>query len=213
MPNPTKGRTSSLLGRTGAVVFVVVAVVVGMLLSTALASTGASPKVHRVARKTKLAVFLHHSKLARIASNASLTPPAGATLVAVTDGTEIYALQKADDEDCVIHLTAGEGGGSVCAAASKVEAEGEIGFGGSGFTASGAVANLRVTALVPNGVTSLRFTDRSGSSYDVPVTNNVAEHEDGEVASVSYTLPDGGTHTTNVAGVIDQLPRQPSAAG
>jgi len=70
-----------------------------------------------------------------------------------------------------------------------------------------------VTALLPNGVTSVRFRDRDGSSSEVAVRNNVIEHEDANIASVSYTLPDGAMQTTNVGAVVDRTPHQPGAAG
>lgn len=72
---------------------------------------------------------------------------------------------------------------------------------------------LRVTALLPNGVSSVQFTDRDGSSYSVPVTNNVVVHEDIDIAGVSYALSDGVTETTNVAAVVDHTPQQPGAPG
>jgi hypothetical protein len=67
--------------------------------------------------------------------------------------------------------------------------------------------------MVPNGVPSVKFTDRDGSSYAVPVTNNVVEREDLNVASVSYVLPGGENNTTNVAAMVDHIPSQPGPSG
>lgn len=211
MTDTKANRMRPFVGRTGAGLLVIAAVVVGVLISTALASKGHA-RAHRVAHKTNLSVFVTQHKVARAAAGNSLTPPAGAILAAVEGKTEIYVSQKGT-EDCVIHLTPGEGGGSTCAFASKVEADGEVGVGGGPISASGALSTLRVSALVPDGVKSLHFVDRDGSAYDVPVTNNVVEHEDLSVAKVSYTLPDGENHVTNVAGMVDGLPQQPGPPG
>jgi hypothetical protein len=216
MTNSTNpGSVRWLNGRASAVMLVVASVVAGILVATALASSGSRAKVHRAARKTGIAVFSHHPKLARIAKAGSLSAPSGAILAAVVNRTEVYVLQNASDEYCVMHLTVGAGGGSICAPYSQVEAQGEVGIGGEGegATAPGSPAIVRVTALVPNGVTNVRFTDRDGSSYEVRVTNNVVEREDINIASVSYTLPGGGRQMMNVAAVVDHIPHQPGAAG
>ncbi len=195
-------RTRPMIRRASAIGLVIAAVAACTLVATALAASGSAKKTHHSAGK--LAVLTPH--LARAAKSALI--PAGAVLATVADGAEVYADQNASDEDCIIHVTPNAGGGSVCAPASQVEAEGEVGVGRSG--ASDAV---RVSALVPNGVTNLRFVDRDGSSYTVGVTNNVVEHQDGSVASVGYTLPNGKVHTTNIAAIVDQIPTQPGAPG
>lgn len=210
-----KSRTHSMrsAGRAAAVALVVAAVVAGMLITSALGSSGGSVETHHAARKASIGVFLRDPKRARIASASSLRAPSGAILAAVVGHTEVYALHHSKSEDCVMDLTVGASGGSVCAPASQVEERGEVGISqeGPGATAPNSPATLRVTALVPNGVKSITVTDRDGSSYGVPVSNNVAEREDINIASVSYTSG-GGTQTTNVAAVVDHMPTQPGPA-
>jgi hypothetical protein len=209
------GSARSLTGRTGAVMLVVAAAIAGMLVATALASSGSQGHMRRAMKAGDIAVLLHHPKgLARIAQAGSLNPQPGSILAAVVGRTAVYALHNSNGEDCVINLTASAGGGSVCAPAPQVEAQGVVGISqeGEGATAPGAPATLRVSALVPNGVTSVRFTDRNGASSEVPVTNNVVVREDVDIASVHYTLPSGGSQTTNVAAVVDHTPRQPGPA-
>lgn len=211
------GSVRSLTRQTVALMLVAAAAIAGVLVATALASSGTHKSVHhRGARRTGIAVFSHHPKgVARIAKAGSLTPPTGAILAAVVGRTEVYAFRNTSSQDCVIHLTVGAGGGSDCGHPAKVEEEGIVGVGieGEGATAPGSRPTLRVTALVPNGVTSATVTDRDGSSYEVPVTNNVVEREDINAASLSYTLPGGGIQTTNVAAMVDRIPKQPGPPG
>jgi hypothetical protein len=199
------------------VILVMAAAVAGVMVATALASSDTGKKMHhRGGRHDRLAVFSHHPKrLARIATAGSLSPPKGAILAAIVGRTEVYASESASGDDCVIHLTVGAGGGSVCGRAATVEEEGIVGVGieGEGAIAPGSPSTLRLTALVPNGVTNVKVIDRDGSSYEVPVTDNVVEREDILAASMSYILPDGGTHTTNVGAMVDHIPHQPGPAG
>lgn len=208
--------TKSLTGRVASLMFVVTAAIIGLLVATALASTGSHRGVHhRKGKRTGIAVFSHHPQgLARIARVGSLTPPAGAILAAVVGRTEVYVSHNAKGGDCVVELTVGAGGGSVCGRSTVVEEEGLVGVGveGEGATAPGSPRTLRVSAMVPNGVTSVKFTDRDGSSYPVPVTNNVVEREDLNVASVSYVVPGGESRMTNVAAMVDHIPSQPGTS-
>lgn len=206
----------SLRHRVVAVVLVVVAAGVAVVVASA-GGAGNGPVLvrHGKAHRTPLAVFTHRPKLARIAEVGSLKPSAGAILAAVVGHTDVYVNHDSAGRDCIEHLTAGGAGGGGCASAAKVEEEGSVGVfqEGPGARAPGSPATLSVNALLPNGVRSIKFTDRDGSSYDVPVTNNVVDHEDSNAASVSYTLPGGAVVTTNVAAITDQAPRQPGAAG
>jgi hypothetical protein len=201
--------------RIGAVMLVIAGVVAGMLVATALASGGHATARHRGPRWA-IAVFSHHPKgLARIASAGAPRPPASAILAAVVGKTEVYVSKSAGGEDCLEHFTVSAAAGGGCAPATQVEEQGSVGIfqEGEGATAAGSPATLRVTALVPNGVPSVKFTDRDGSSYQVAVTDNVIEHEDINTASVSYTLPDGVTRTTNVEAVVNRTRHQPGPAG
>lgn len=207
-----------LATRTISVVVVAAVAITGTLVAAvALASGNSHGRRHQTAKKPSgIAVFSHHPKgLARIASAGSLKPPPGAILADVVGRTEVYVLHNSNGADCVMHLTVGAAGGSICSQPAQIEKEGAVGIfqEGPGATAPGSPATLRVTVLVPNGVRNVTFTDRDGSSYKVPVTNNVVEHEDINAASVAFTLPGGETATTNVAAVVDHTPRQPGPPG
>jgi hypothetical protein len=186
---------------------VVVAVIAGTVVAGALSASGNATSKHRSTWKSGLAVFSHPKSRARIAQTDSVSPPSGAVLAAVVGQTEVYVGQSGG-ELCVMHMTGSSGGGSVCGKVPTVEAEGVIGVG-TGVEKS----NVRVTALLPNGVKTVTFTDQDGSSYDVSVTNNVVSHEDNNLKSVSYTTPNGVSHTTNVPAILSHIPSQPGAAG
>lgn len=207
---------SSIRQRAVAVIFVVAAAVAVMVVASAVGAGNAPVLVrHGKAHRTPLAVFTHPPKLARIADVGSLQPASGAILADVVGRTNVYVRHDSAGRDCIEHLKAGGAGGGGCASAAKVEEEGSVGVfqEGPGATAPGSSATLSINALLPNGVKSVKFTDRDGSSYEVPVANNVMEHEDSNTASVSYKLPGGGVVTTNVAAIADRTPRQPGAAG
>jgi hypothetical protein len=197
-------------------VVVVAVAIAGTLVAAVAFASGSHGRQHQAAKKTVgLAVFSHQPKgLARIASAGSLKPPPGAILADVVGRTEVYVLHNSSGDDCVMHLTVGAAGGSICSRPALIEKEGAVGIfqEGPGAAAPGSPATLRVTVLVPNGVRNVTFTDRDGSSYKVPVTNNVVEHEDINAASVAFALPGGGNATTNVAAVVDHTPRQPGPA-
>jgi len=201
--------------RAGGLLFVVGATAAGILAAAALASNAGLVSVHRATKRTGIAVFSHPPKLARIAKTGSLSAPSGAILAAISGENEVYALHDAGGEDCVMSLHVGAGGGSVCAPPRRVEEQGAVGIfeEGQGATAPDSPARLRVTVMVPNGVGSVQFTYRDDSTDQVTVSNNVAELESTEIASVSYPLPGGGSRTTNVAAVVDNAPSQPGAGG
>jgi hypothetical protein len=185
-----------------------------LVAASALASTHPKHRQHHAPR-TGLRVFTRHRRVARISSAGAKEAPAGAILAAVSGKTEVYVTQNSSGEYCLYHFTVGAEGGGGCEEASPVETEGSVGIfqEGAGATAPNSPATLRVTALVPNSVSSVKFTDRDGTSYSIPVTNNVVSHEDIDLASVSFELGDGKTQTTDVAAVVDRTPRQPGAPG
>lgn len=190
---------------------VALAAIGATLVASVALATNSHPSV-----RTGISVFSHRPKaLARIATSGSLNPPPGAILASVSGHNEIYAWHHAAGEDCVMNLHVHGAGGAVCGEAAKVEAVGTVGVfeEGEGATAPNSPATLRVAALVPNGVNSVTFTDRSGTSYAVAVTNNVVESEDINISSVSYKLPNGETHATDVASVVDRGAHQPGPAG
>jgi hypothetical protein len=184
-------------------IMVAVAVGVSLLVTSALASNAAK---HRVAQPHGLAVFSHPPKgIAHIASANSATgatAPAGARLAAVVGNTEVYVDQPASGPssglDCVIHIAGGAGGGA-CGQPFKVEAEGMV-------VVSGVGGVERMTALLPNEVTSVKITDRSGLAYELAVKNNVIEQEDDNASTLTYNLAGGRTHTTEVAKLLSPVP-------
>lgn len=187
--------------------------VLACVAAAATVGTEALATPHDSHHPTKtLTVFTHASRTAR-ARLAAVAPPPGAVLATVVGDTEVFADQNENGEDCVIYLRPSEGGGSACDAAAHVEQYGEVLIRTGKITVTGAMPKVTVAALVPNGVTSLTFTDRSGKSYTVAVKNNAAEREDNQVASVAYTAPNGSTQTTNVAALVNQIRQQTGPNG
>lgn len=215
--NGTPGRSRTLLTVLGVVL-------VGALVATALARNdrhrGVGLPGHRAShyanRKTDISVFTHRPRgLARTAGTSSIQPPPGAILAVISGRTEVYALHAGSSQDCVMRLEAQSAGGSACGGTSKVEREGLVAISGEGVGAKGpgSPPAVQVTLLVPDGVKKIVIVDRDGSSHDIPVINNVAEDEDVNTGLVSYTLSSGVTQTTDVAEVVDKLPRQPGSPG
>lgn len=79
-----------------------------------------------------------------------------------------------------------------CANATNVESEGMLVVHGS----NGKPTSVAV--LTPNGVTRITATDSNGASYTVSTPNNAVSLRDPAITSVSYTLPDGASHVTNI---------------
>ncbi len=192
-------------------------VVAGTLVTTALAraehhssadrrTAAPAPNVKPVAAALRFAV------LGRRAARASATGPyglpPGAVYAASIGQQEIYALQRSGPqapgapeegaEVCLIDRAASDGVSMACSPATKAEQEGvellSIETGGS----------LTDAVLLPDGVRSVEFTDRNGSSRTVPVDNNVAVDEDPDLASLHYTVPDGTSKTTSIAEAVGQ---------
>jgi hypothetical protein len=82
--------------------------------------------------------------------------------------------------------------GVSCGSAAQVEAEGIVMIAG----ANGK--QQAVAALLPSGVTSVMATDSDGVSQTVPAPNNAVSINNPAVTSISYTLPDGTPHVTNL---------------
>lgn len=185
----------------------------GMTVANALGTGGTRDSVLKGhPRRTGIAVFKHHpAGLAHTAKSDArgLPPDNDSTLAAVVGSTEIFVLHNSSGDDCIMHLTAGGVGGQICNSPSHVESEGELGVGlvAAGVVSPGSAESIHVDGLLPNGVSTIHISDRDGSSYEVPVANNVVYHEDSRMAVVSYMLPGGATVTTYVAALLDHLPR------
>lgn len=172
-----KRHSSTPLIRTaGPVVSVALAVVGCILVANALASNGA-----------------HRSHRARRASTVgALVAPSGAVLAATNGASEAFVSHNSEGEICVTTITQGnsaaEGG---CGQPASVEAEGLVGFGIGGKAP-------KITVLAPNGVTAVTVTNHDGSTQVLPVTNGVALGDATNAATVSYSTPSHGPHTTAI---------------
>lgn len=176
---------------------IIVAVSVGLIVTSALASNGAR---HRAAQRPDgLAVFTHPPKgIAHIASASIMAP--GAKLATVVGNTEVYVDHPtsgpASGLDCVTHITNNSGAGA-CGSPSEVETEGMV-------TVSDFGGVERITALLPNEVKSVKITDRDGSTHEIETKNNVIEQEDDNALTLTYDLAGGRTHTTEVPSLLSK---------
>jgi hypothetical protein len=132
--------------------------------------------------------------------------PAGAVRAATTERDEIYVWAAAatgqsvlgstssgSGEICLMNKGADGASGSSCSPESMAIKHGIVDVH---RTLEPTPEPTTVVVLVPNGVRSVTFTNRNGSTNVVTVANNVAVVEDDNLASapataVSYTLPDG----------------------
>jgi hypothetical protein len=215
-PASTIRAVRSILVRSGTVMLVAAASVVGVLVATAaLASSSGGGNGHRARARTDIAVLSRRPQgSVHAARGDSLKPPPGAILAAVVGRVSIYVWRNPRHEDCVIDLHVGAEVGLVtCAPSATAERRGmvQVSREARGATAPGSPATVRVSTLVPDGVTSITVTDRDGSSHETRVSNNVAVREDIRAASVSYTLPGGSVRKTNVAAIVDRTPHRPAA--
>lgn len=168
-----------------------------LLASGALASTAKpSPTKH-----SRLAVFSHPLTRTRIASASGVRGPLGAALAAVSSQKEVYAWQPTPAQETTPMRTADHGSSTcmvkvlnnglesiLCGPTTEVEERGLIGIN----LPAKLAPSLSVTALLPNGVTSVAVTDNDGSVHAVSVSNNAVILEDPNLASISYKLPNGG---------------------
>jgi hypothetical protein len=201
-------------------------VVMGALLAGAvLAAGGHHARPHRAAAP-RLSMFPH--PLARrahitavpgmppagprvriLSTSTSDLPPASAELVASADGDEIYAWQPSSTEEqrpivsrlgpgpkvCVMEREVAAGiVGVACHLNSTLEQVGTV----TVSLPSRSNPTLGVTAVVPSAVTTVVATDRDGTSDHVRVEDGVVIIRDSQLASVSYPLANGSTHTVNV---------------
>jgi hypothetical protein len=170
----------------------------GTLLTTALTASGHVTH-HRLNRKPGFAVLSHPLKHARIASAGGVQAPPSADLGGVIGGHAIYAWQREAGKICLVDIDNVGGSGGACSATASAEEKGvnliNLPVGGN---------TLSVVLLLPNGVKTVTFTDRDGSTRVENVTNNVAEDEDDNLASVSYTTPSGANEGIDVAALVDR---------
>lgn len=186
----------------------------GTLVTGALAATthdksaGNRTRADRPHSK-RVAARLRFSLLSRPIARASASGPDAlppGAIHAVTVGRhEIFALQRSGPEVpgarnvgpevCVLDREGALAGGMACSPAANAEEEGVE------LLSIETGTSLTDALLVPDGVNSVVFTDRDGSSRTVAVADNVAVVEDPNLASLHYTLPSGATKSTDVAEV------------
>jgi hypothetical protein len=133
----------------------------------------------------------------------------GASLAAVKGSVEIWIGHRYSPTTlaCFWERTPSGGGGGGCGRPSELEAKGAV-----SLYEANEHARPRILAWVPDGVASVVVTDSDRSSHTVAVTNNFAVYDDlATPSSVSYTLPNGATETTNVSAW--RTPLRPGAPG
>src|ERR1700744_5347563 len=177
----------------------------GALVATALGATSRRQKSHRSSTSLLQARPVGHAaaalrfsvlspRMAHVASTGPNGLPSGVIPAQTVGGNGFYVLERPQlsvsvapqvgQEICVVDRH-GLGGDMACSSVARAGREGiDLLTKESGGTISDAV-------LVPNGVKSVAFTDRDGSTRTVPVINNVAAVEDAELASVHYSVPGG----------------------
>jgi hypothetical protein len=213
------------LRRIGRGALATLAAVTAASVGTALAlNISAGPRSSHALRPYKLhgnpikafAVLSHGNAHAAAAGDGVV--PAGAILAATVGELSVYVWERAPGERTIgprtppateqmvcesyeIHgAVHGTGDGLGCGPAREIAETGNVTFGQVRIPGTRKLSPMTVTALVPNGVKSVSFTDSDGSSYEVKVTNNVVIVEDEKLApppatAVSYKLPDGKTQT------------------
>lgn len=186
---------------------------------------GTAPRASHTARparkgspRSAFAVLTH--KTARIAAVGHGVLPADAILATTAADRSVYVWERAKGEPmggpgtpptgtqtvCEGYLVGNTNpgpGGVACGPISRMAETGAVSFGQARLPGTHTLSSTIVTALVPNGVNSITLTDANGSSYKVPVTNNVVSVEDDKLApapaaAVSYTLPDGQIHSSQL---------------
>lgn len=89
------------------------------------------------------------------------------------------------DNLCIKDLTQGSSVAAGCGRAATVMQHGMVIVGESD------ALGVNVDMLLPNGVAKVNIGDRDGTVSTLNVSNNVADIEDSDIASVSYELASG----------------------
>lgn len=134
-----------------------------------------------------------------------IAPPAGARLAVVAGSNSVFAWQPSNAEICVVDLEAAGIGGVACDRTPQAEAHGVVLALRPGATALAGGATLTTAVLVPDGVSTVTFVDRSGSIRTSAIENNVAVLADAQLASVRYSIPAGGEF-------VQPIPTSPAPA-
>lgn len=165
-----------------------VAVAVIAVAAVAIASSSPQRAKAAAAGRSDFAIF---SPKAQAESGGSSQMPAGAVLAATSnaDGqvNRIYAWERAAGEYCMVDLEGPEARTTVCSSRSEAEQSGLL-----LAEKSDEYAGTNVVAMVPDGVTSVTFTDGGGATHTVAVANNVVDYANaGGIIKASFTMPNG----------------------
>lgn len=156
----------------------------------------------------RLAVFSHPLRQvsARVAARAHV--PASAALAAASDHHDIYVWEgslspgNAGNDLCIEDLTPTSSVGAGCGRIATVMRHGIV------IVSESDTLGVNVIMLLPNGVTQVNVSNRDGASSTLNVSNNVADIEDANVASVSYELEDGTTITEAIPAFATEPARR-----
>jgi len=193
-------RVTLRAGRLLLVLTVAVCASVGTMFAVALGA-GSSGVQH-------FAIFTGRAAVAGSGTTAAvggITPPAGARLAVVAGSNSVFAWQPSNAEICVVDLEAAGIGGAACERTPQAEAHGVVLALRPDATDLAGGATLTAAVLVPDGVSTVTFVDRSGSIHTAAVENNAAVLADAQLASVRYSTPTGGEF-------VQPIPTSPTPA-
>jgi hypothetical protein len=164
----------------------------------------ATPKAGRA-----FAAFSHKvaAHLADTGSSSMLPPQAVLLSTVGNHSVYMWELQKGESTGqrgplakeqmlCIGEVIQGVGASAGCGSATVVAERGSVTFGQHLIPGTETQSPVEVTAVVPNGVQSVKVIAVNGASREVTVTNNVAVVEDAAqgnspATSVSYQLANG----------------------
>jgi hypothetical protein len=208
------------LGARGVLAILAGAVLVG--IGSAVAISGGQPSRSAQASyaryRSAFAVLTH--KVDRAAAVSQSFLPSDAILATTAGDRHLYVWERAAGapmgksgtpsaktqlicQGYLVGQAASSPGGVSCGEISELAQTGSVTFGKVRNPGTHTFSNAIVTVLVPNGVKSVTITDANGTTYEVPVTNNVASVEDSKLApppaaAVLYKLPDGQVHSAEL---------------
>jgi hypothetical protein len=146
-------------------------------------------------RGARLEVFSHPLRRApaRVAAHGHV--PVSAVLAAASGHHDIYVWEGSlspgytGSNLCIEDLTPDSSVGAGCGRAATVVQHGIV------VVSESDALGVNVNMLLPNGVTQVNISNRDGTGSTLSVSNNVAEIEDADIASVSYEMASGATIT------------------
>jgi hypothetical protein len=152
-----------------------------------------------------LAVFRHPDR--RVTAHSAVVYahfPSSAVLAATDGEHELYVWERSSpsaartgSELCIGDATPMHTGGlaAACGSTATVMERGIVWVSASDL-------GVNIDMLLPNGVAQIQIGNRDGTAATLSVSNNVAELEDGDIASVSYKLASGATITETIPAAV-----------